>query len=185
MRLFWLFRGLFTTILICLLVYSNTAFSQDIVVFDQRKNLPLSDREPVYHDYYINAGSESGLKKGLYVDVVRAVPVSDPVQNKALATLTITVAKVQIIHVDKKISVARLAVEYANEDRPNLDYESIMLGDRVDLGSATSDAPKVKKTRTPAEVEKESEEEKTTAVNPGPPTIETAVQASGLPITKL
>lgn len=122
------------------------------VIFDVRRSLPLEPNEPVYHDFYINAGPETGLKKGMYVTVVRQLPVHDPIQNKQQATLNVTVGKLQVLQVEDGLTVARLNSELGDEERPVLEFEAIMIGDKVDLSSATTEAPKAtkKKPRTSA-----------------------------------
>lgn len=127
------------------LVMLSIAFAQPKdgpAVFDVRRSLPLEPEEPVYHDFYIDAGNEAGFKKGMYVTVVRKIPVHDPVGNKQQATLNITVGKLQVIHVEKNITVARLHSELGDEERPTLEFEAIMIGDQVDMGSLTMDKPK-------------------------------------------
>jgi hypothetical protein len=121
------------------------------LIFDVRRSLPLEPDEPVFHDFYINAGPEAGFKKGMYVTVVRLVPVHDPVQNKQQGELAINVARLQIIHVARALTVARLQSEFTDEERPTLEYEAVMIGDRIDPASLTMDAPGSKK-RTKAYV---------------------------------
>jgi hypothetical protein len=113
-------------------------------IFDVRISLPLEPEDEAYHDFYINAGPEAGFKKGMFVTVVRLVPVHDPIQNKQQATLTVDVARLQVIHVERNITVARLDSEFTDEDRPTLEYESVMIGDRIDPASFTMDVPKKK-----------------------------------------
>jgi hypothetical protein len=114
------------------------AFGADgLAIFDVRKTLPLDSNEPVYHDYYINGGPESGLNRGLYVSVIRIIPVHDPVQNKAQADMRVEVARLKIIHSEKNISVGRLAKGFGAEDRPTLDFPVIMIGDRIDVSKAS------------------------------------------------
>lgn len=147
---------------------------EDIVsIFDVRKNLPLEPTETVYRDFYLNAGPESGLKKGMFVTVVRRLPIHDPLQNKAQATLTVEVAKVQIVHVERNISVARLVDDVGTAFRPILEFEGIMIGDILDLTTVSMDGPKKKTQRKTAEAVLESTEtipnEPTTVVLPAPP----------------
>lgn len=113
-------------------------------IFDVRRSLPLEPDEPVYHDFYINAGPEKGFRKGMYVDVVRAIPVHDPIQNKQQATLNIAIGKLHVIHVEKGITVARLHSEKTDEDRPTVEFEAVMIGDLIDMNSLTMEAPKSK-----------------------------------------
>lgn len=111
-------------------------------IFDVRKSLPMEPADPTYHDFYINAGIESGFKKGQYLPIQRAIPVHDPVQNKQQAILTVPVGKVLVIHVEHGLTVARLVSELGDDERPTLEFESIMIGDRVDMKGITTEAPK-------------------------------------------
>ena len=132
------------------LSFTSIAMAEDgPAIFDVRRSLPLEPDEPTYHDFYIDAGPEAGFKKGMYVTVVRSMPIHDPIQNKQQATLNIKVARLQIVHVERNISVARLYNELGNEDRPVLEYESVMIGDRIETASMTMEAP-AKKSKAPA-----------------------------------
>ncbi len=132
-----------------MILWPAHAFAQNLnqapMIFDVRKSLPLEPTEPAYHDFYINAGPDAGFKKGQFVTVVRQVPVHDPVQNKQQGILHITVARLQVIHVERTITVARLHSEFTDEERPTLEFEAVMIGDRVDPASLTMEAPAKKK----------------------------------------
>lgn len=145
--------------LIALLAFSIFDFSQAVAqedsgtrsreiaqevptIFDVRKSLPMEPTEPAYHDFYINAGSEAGFKRGQYLPINRALPVHDPIQNKQQAILTVPVGKVFVIHVDRGLTVARLVQELSGDERPTLEYEAIMIGDRVDMKGISTVAPK-------------------------------------------
>lgn len=175
MTVFRYFRhGVLACVLFALPVSANSA--DGVAIFDVRKSLPLEPDEPTYHDYYVNSGPESGLRKGMYVTVVRQIPVHDPLQNKAQAMLNIPVAKVQIIHVERNISVARRVDEFANDERPTLEYEGIMVGDRLDLESVSMDAPSKKSKKDKKgffgqrnEQKEERDAERTTAAVPETP----------------
>lgn len=120
----------------------TTAGDETPTIFDVRKSLPMEPNEASYHDFYINAGSEAGFKKGQYLPVQRAIPVHDPVQNKQQAILTIPVGKIVVIHSERNITVARLVTELGDDERPTLEYEAIMIGDRIDMKGISMEAPK-------------------------------------------
>lgn len=115
------------------------------LIFDVRINLPLDPEDPTYHDFYINVGAELGFKKGMFVNVIRPVPVHDPIQNKQQGTLNISVARLQVIHVERNLTVARLVNEFSDEERPVLEFEAVMIGDRIDPASMTMEGPAQKK----------------------------------------
>ena len=113
-------------------------------IFDVRRSLPLEPTEPVYHDFYINAGPEAGFRKGLFVTAVRLVPVHDPVANRQQGELPVQVARLQVVQVSPSITVARLISEFNDEERPTLEFESVMIGDRIDLSTLNAEGPKKK-----------------------------------------
>jgi hypothetical protein len=128
----------FLSVLLALTV-AAPAFADEITIFDVRKNLAMSDTEKVYRDFYINGGSEAGLSAGMIVTVERRMPLYDNYQNRSAGDLQLKVAKIKIIHVQKGISVARLHSEFTRENAPLLEDNFIMVGDRLDMNSATSE----------------------------------------------
>lgn len=171
-----LLTNLVVVITLGLVLTPDFAFAGEVVsVFDVRKSLPLDPSDPVYYDYYLNAGPEAGIKKGMFVSVVRKLPIHDPVGNQAQGTLSIEVAKLQVIHVERNLSVARLASEFGSEDRPVLEYEGVMIGDILDLSTVSMDAPKErgkKRSRWP------SATETTSTASPAPGTVSIPVGTS-------
>lgn len=155
LKLGWLFM------LLILAVAPHQVKAQSLasapMIFDVRRSLPLEPEEPVYHDFYINGGPEAGFRKGQYVTVVRLIPVHDPLQNKQQATLTVTVAKLQVIQTERNITVARLQSELTDEERPTLEYEAVMIGDRIDPATMTMEAPPKRKPKKQAAAENKPE----------------------------
>lgn len=115
------------------------AMADDITIFDVRKNLPMSDDEKVFRDFYINAGNEAGLSVGMVITVQRRLPLYDSYSNRSAGDLQLQVAKIKIIHVQKGLAVARLHSEFTREGAPILEDNFIMVGDRLDLATATTD----------------------------------------------
>lgn len=111
----------------------------EVTIFDVRKNLPMSDTEKVYRDFYINGGSESGIAKNMIITVERRLPLYDSYQNHSAGDLQLKVAKVKIIHVQKGLSVGRLQSEFDRATSPLLEDNFIMVGDRLDLATAVQD----------------------------------------------
>lgn len=106
---------------------------KDYSVFAIRKNLPLHDNEPIFRDYYINLGTDEGMRVGQYVAVKRRVPVIDIYRNKAQDDLIVPIAHLKVIHAQKSMCVARLASQVSPEQIPVVQFEQVMLGDRVEL----------------------------------------------------
>ena len=111
----------------------------ELTIFDVRKTLPMSNDEKVFRDFYVNGGSETGLATGMVITVGRRMPLYDSYQNRSAGDLDLKVARVKIIHVQKGLAVARLFAEFTRESAPLLEDNFIMIGDRLDISSATSD----------------------------------------------
>lgn len=126
-------RAFIVFVFLCL---GSKVQAKEITIFDVRKSLPLSDAEVVYRDFYINAGTEKGLSPGLVVNVTRRTSLYDAYQNRSPGELTVPVGQVEIIHVQKGLSVARETAVFSRENLPLLDYEHIMIGDFLDMSSA-------------------------------------------------
>lgn len=113
--------------------------SAELTIFDVRRTLRMSDSEPVYHDYYVNGGNESGLAVGQVITVTRKLPLYDNYQNRSAGDLHLKVARLKIIHVQKGLAVGRLQSEFTRDNAPLLEDPFIMVGDELDLATATSE----------------------------------------------
>lgn len=147
-----------------LALVSTAAFAKgpDFTVFEVRRQLALSNSEKTEKDFYIYAGSEEGVKAGMVYDVVRRVPLYDGYQNRSLGEVTIKVAKIKVIFVDKNVSIARFHSDISREDIPILQDNYILLGDIVDVGSAEKVAGNEKKEH---KIEKKPENEVKVVIN--------------------
>jgi hypothetical protein len=123
-------------------INSAYAVTVDFTVFDARKTLPLSDDEPVYRDYYVNMGVEAGVKIGSVLSVYRKIPLVDVYTNKAPGDLIVEVARIQVIHTQHSLSVGRVVSGSNYKSIPVVQYEKVMLGDRVDFAAVQTVAKK-------------------------------------------
>lgn len=128
------------TALFCLLILPHMAWA-DLTIFDVRRTLAMSNDEKTYRDFYINGGSEAGLASGMVITVQRRLPLYDSYQNRSAGDLDLKVARIKIIHVQRGLAVARLHSEFTRDNAPMLEDNFVMVGDRLDLSSATSDKP--------------------------------------------
>lgn len=117
---------------------SQAHAGKEFNIFDVRKSLGLSDDEPVYHDFYINMGTEDGVKVGNKLLVYRKVPVLDIYRNKAQADLIAPVAQIIVIHAQASLSIARMVKVIDPRKAPVLQWGSVMVGDRVEFISNDS-----------------------------------------------
>jgi len=112
------------------------AQAKEVQVIEIRKNLQLSSADPVYTDYYLNAGNDLGIKPGTTFVLYRRVNVIDRLGTNQGRSLALPVGKIKIIYVAKDLSVARVDKLEKNESTPILEYRGVMLGDLINVGSA-------------------------------------------------
>lgn len=124
---------------ILLLLFSITSFSKDLSIINVRKNIPLSDEEKPYKDFYINAGEGDGLKKNQIVTATRKIQVRDASGAQSYGEIAIPVGQLKIIATYGNISVAREYKLLSREDLPMLEQIGIMSGDLIDIKQAFVD----------------------------------------------
>lgn len=121
--------------------------AEEPTIFDLKKAVALSDSETVYRDYYINGGTEAGVRAGMVIPVVRKVTLYDTFQNRSPGDMLVPVARIKIIYSQKGIAVGRFHSDFDWGSQPRLDDHYIMVGDRLDVQNA-----KVERTRSTASV---------------------------------
>jgi len=114
----------------------SAAPASEIVVFDIRRPLSLDPGKRHEKDYFINSGSEAGLKPDMLIVVSRRQTLYDAYKNKSPGELIVPVAELRIIHVQKGLSVARLERMVDRAALPNLDFDAVMVGDKLDMETA-------------------------------------------------
>jgi len=159
-----------------ILAQSLSVRAKEATVFNVYRPLAMENGENPPKDYYINAGSQDGLRVGMLVSVTRRQTLYDPYQNKSPGELSVQVGLLRVVHVQNEISVARLESLNDSSFRPVLDLATILVGDRVDLSSAKmapqkSAALTLPPPSTPAEIP--------ASLGTPVPTVATPTQAEG------
>jgi hypothetical protein len=131
------FRGaqLLLTLALVTISFQSLFAQQEAIIFEVKKNLALRDSDKIIKDYLISQGTEAGLQPGTVVTVNRRVSVYDNYQNRTAGDMMIPVGEMQIIFSQKGLAVGRLLSIYDRRNLPSVDYESLMIGDRLDLRS--------------------------------------------------
>jgi hypothetical protein len=129
-------------------IFSIEAFSEELSVIEVRRNIPLADNDPVYKDFYINSGVESGLKKNMVITATRKLSVKDATGTSSFGEIVIPVGMLKIISVQNRIAVAREYKLISRDDEPMLEQIGIMIGDKVDLASSFIDNKKASAKKT-------------------------------------
>lgn len=124
------------------LLFSWEAFSADLNVVEVRRNIPLADDAPVYKDFYINAGTDAGLKKNLVVNVIRKMSIRDASGTQTYGEMDILVGQLKVIALNGRVAVAREYKLASRDSEPMLEQIGIMIGDRLEMDGAFVDTKK-------------------------------------------
>lgn len=121
-------------------LFVNSASAKEVQIIEMRKGLTLKNNEKLPTDYFLNAGSELGIKPGTVFTLYRRLSVLDRFGGTQARPLSVPVGKIKIIYTAKNISVARLHELEGAQNLPALEYRGIMLGDLIHVGSAELDS---------------------------------------------
>jgi hypothetical protein len=128
--------------MILVALFSWQTIAADINIIEVRRNIPLSDEEPVYKDFYINAGNEAGLKRNQVITVYRRMAIRDAAGTQTFGELDIPVGQLKVISVISRVAVAREYKLISREDEPMLEQIGMMIGDRLQLEGSFIDNKK-------------------------------------------
>lgn len=93
----------------------------------------MKSGEVTQKDYYINAGTNNGLRKGLTVEATRKVSAYDNINSKMIGDVSVKVARLKIIYIDKAVSIARLVKYYDKQETPITGNDAVMIGDFIEV----------------------------------------------------
>lgn len=106
----------------------------DFYILSVVNELPMGTRnEVLFKDYYVNAGLKNGLKKGAFIDAFRKMSSSDNLNGKFIGDTFIKVGRLQIIHIDENLSIARLIHLYSKKNHPIPGHDGILTGDLIQV----------------------------------------------------
>lgn len=167
-----------TIIFLLFVVSTLTLHAQEILVVDVKRNITLSDSDPIYKDYYLSAGDGSSLKKNLVVNIKRKITIKESA-TKNIGDFETVVGQLKVIHVGNKVSVAREFKLTPRDEEPMLEQIGIMAGDKVDLAGSFVDYSKPKRQTAESEVKTEAAPATagTTTTTPAPAAPETGTPA--------
>ena len=120
------------SLVLALLALHSLASADEISIFEVRRNIPLSDTDPVYKDFYVKNSDGAKLKKNQVYTVTRKVTLRDASGSQVMGEIQAPVGQLKIIAVYGKIAVAREVKVFTREELPMLDNPWFMIGDSLE-----------------------------------------------------
>jgi hypothetical protein len=114
-------------------VLTPTALSDETaMVYSVFKGIDLGNpNDPVQKDYFINLGTNQGIRVGTVLEVARKSPSYDLTTEKLYKDLIFPFAEIRVIHAEKDAAIARLEKIYAPDKTPVVTPRAVIVGDLV------------------------------------------------------
>jgi hypothetical protein len=132
--MFWFSGALTLSILLSIVTLPNTGRAAEFTVYSVYQHLDMgNENEKPLKDFYINMGSEHGLRKGSIVTVIKRVPTYDAVSEKLYREMAFPYARLKIVHAEQNLAVGRIEKVLPQDNVPAVNPQAIMVGDIVRL----------------------------------------------------
>ncbi|MBP7844924.1 MAG: hypothetical protein KA116_08915 [Proteobacteria bacterium] len=106
-------------------------------VISVRRDVGLTNKEDdkSRHDIVLNAGVNSGITKGMSLTVKRHIPILDPYRENKQRELEVELARLEVVHVQDDIAVARVSKLMPIDEGLSIGMRSVLIGDYVGTGN--------------------------------------------------
>lgn len=120
--------------IIALTFTASMAIAKDYVIYSIAQDIPMGNKgEVLRKNFYVDMGTNQGLKKGSLLDVYRVVSVLDPYESKKRFNHRIKIGEVKILHAEDSSAIAVLNKLEENDETPVFEIGKMMIGDIVSV----------------------------------------------------
>lgn len=112
---------------------SPASFLPSARVISVRRELALTEEAEIQtpQNIVLNSGVEKGISEGMILKVRRKIPIIDVYRDNTQKEMEVDLGQVEIIHVQKGLSVARLKTIVPATDGAWVGTRSVLIGDYV------------------------------------------------------
>ena len=111
---------------------ASMAIAKDYVIYSIAQDLPMGNKgEIIRKNFYVDMGTNQGLKKGSLLDVYRVVSVIDPYESKKRYNHRIKIGEVKVLHAEDSSAIAVVNKFEEAEETPVFEISKMMIGDIV------------------------------------------------------
>lgn len=124
--------GIFLALVVTWTLTPTALSDETAIIYSVFKGIDLGDpNEAVKKDYFVNLGTNQGVRVGTVLEVARKAPSYDLTTEKLYKDLIFPFAQIKIIHAEKDASIARLEKLYSPDKTPVLVPRAVIVGDLV------------------------------------------------------
>ena len=111
--------------------HTKTVSARSFMIFSVAQDLPMgTDDQVIKKNYYVNMGSQQGLKKGTKLDVFRVVSVLDPYDDRKRVNYKVKIGELKVIHTNDEAAITVVS-KLIQDELPVLDLDQFIVGDHV------------------------------------------------------
>jgi hypothetical protein len=113
-----------------IILIPTLGWARNYQIFSVAQDLPMgTDDQVIQKNYYVNMGSNQGVKKGTILNVFRVISVSNPYDNRKRVNYRVKIGELKVIHSNEEGAIGKV-LEYEKEN-PVLELDQFMVGDLI------------------------------------------------------
>ncbi len=97
---------------------------------NEELNMGVNDT-PLRKNYFINMGSNQGVKKDTVIDVFRVISVLNPYDNKKRVNYKVKIGELKVITSSDEAAIGFVNSYLPKDEAPIFELEQFMIGDHV------------------------------------------------------
>ena len=118
--------------MIALTFTASMAIAKDYVIYSISQDIPMGNKDEIIRkNFYVDMGSNQGVKKGSVLDVYRVVSVLDPYESKKRFNHRIKIGEVKVLHAEDSSAIGVLNKLEEGPETPVFEVGKMMIGDIV------------------------------------------------------
>jgi hypothetical protein len=124
-------RAFFILMILLTSLHSTSVEAKSYLIYSVAQDLPMGvDEQIIKKNFYVNIGSNQGVKKGTLLDVFRIISVLDPYDNRKRINYRVKIGELKVLHANQEAAIT-ISHKTLTEDLPVLDLDSFIVGDHV------------------------------------------------------
>ncbi len=124
-------RAFFILMILLTSLHSTSVEAKSYLIYSVAQDLPMGvDEQIIKKNFYVNMGSNQGVKKGTLLDVFRIISVLDPYDNRKRINYRVKIGELKVLHANQEAAIT-ISHKTLTEDLPVLDLDSFIVGDHV------------------------------------------------------
>ena len=123
-----------TFMTLLLVLTSFQLFAEDHVIYAIDQDIPMGyENEIIKKNFYVNMGSNQGLKEGTVLEVHRTVSNLNPYNNKSRINYSVKIGEIEVLHEQENAAITQLKDLAVGKNTPLFEINNLMIGDKVSV----------------------------------------------------